>query len=59
MINGERVDEFFARNGIEGKQKKLVLSAIDEAKSNNFGFFIVNSAYALGSQADILREIRG
>ena len=56
MHDKER-DRFFSGNNLKEKDKKLMLAAIDEAQSNNFGFFIINSKDATEMQNDILRVL--
>ncbi|WP_423906881.1 hypothetical protein [Candidatus Spongiihabitans sp.] len=56
-MSSTELNHFFSTNKAKEKDKKLILSAIDEAQSNDFGLFIVNSEDAVAKQGHILQEL--
>lgn len=56
-MSNKDISYFFSINETKEKDKKLILSAICEAQSNNFGLFIVNSQDAADKQGRILQKL--
>ncbi len=57
-MSDEELREFFLKNRVGNKDKKFILSAIDEAKRNFFGLFIVNEKSSINEQGSILQNLR-
>ncbi len=57
-MNDEELNEFFLKNKIYNKNKEFILSAIDEAKCNFFGLFVVNAKSVIDEQGGILKKLR-
>ena len=56
-MNDKELNLFFSDNNVKEKDKKLLLAAIDEARANSFGLFIINSKDAPEMQNNILKVL--
>ena len=56
-MDDKSIEEFFLKNDMKRKNKNLILSAVNEAKCNGFGLFILNAKDTADKQTNILKQL--